>query len=327
MNFKTTDGLMRHLRNNKHISISGSSEKNQLMNIGYFHGYKGYRFFKRANNSIPFTSFKDIYNTVQYDSQLKTIIYSEIMFIETAIKSRSLEIIMLNAGSENTHVIIEKLISSYKNSPKSFNYKKRKQIQQNKMDLQGEIQHILSLAYRHNNPQITHFINSPSKKGVPLWALFEVMTLGNFGKFLSCLKLEVRKDISDKMGIGTSMDTNCEFLYRYVWLLKDLRNAVAHNSVVFDTRFKTFDATKAMKAYLAYQMHLPFIKFNNIGDYVILIAFFLWKLGCSKTHIKKFLRAYELISRTYENSVDAEVSSCVLPHGIYQRISMSMKII
>ena len=41
--YKSTDALMRHLRNNG-ISISGTSQKQQLINTGYFHGYKGYRF-------------------------------------------------------------------------------------------------------------------------------------------------------------------------------------------------------------------------------------------------------------------------------------------
>ena len=40
--YKSTDALMRHLRNNG-ISISGTSQKQQLINTGYFHGYKGYR--------------------------------------------------------------------------------------------------------------------------------------------------------------------------------------------------------------------------------------------------------------------------------------------
>ena len=44
MNYRTTDGLMRHLRENG-IAISGGTQKRQLINTGYFHGYKGYRFF------------------------------------------------------------------------------------------------------------------------------------------------------------------------------------------------------------------------------------------------------------------------------------------
>ncbi len=34
--YKSTDALMRHLRNNG-ISISGTSQKQQLINTGYFH--------------------------------------------------------------------------------------------------------------------------------------------------------------------------------------------------------------------------------------------------------------------------------------------------
>ena len=48
MGYKTINGLMRHLRDNE-IQISGSIQKRQLMNTGYFHGYKGYRFFKCAS--------------------------------------------------------------------------------------------------------------------------------------------------------------------------------------------------------------------------------------------------------------------------------------
>ena len=36
---KSPDALMRHLRDNG-ISISGSSQKQQLIKPGYFHGYK-----------------------------------------------------------------------------------------------------------------------------------------------------------------------------------------------------------------------------------------------------------------------------------------------
>ena len=50
MSYKTTDGLMRHLRDNG-IAISGSAQKRQLINTGYYHGYKGYRFFKSAGKS------------------------------------------------------------------------------------------------------------------------------------------------------------------------------------------------------------------------------------------------------------------------------------
>lgn len=57
--YKSPDALMRHLRDNG-ISISGSSQKQQLINTGYFHGYKGYRFFVSSSNRLPFTSYNEI---------------------------------------------------------------------------------------------------------------------------------------------------------------------------------------------------------------------------------------------------------------------------
>lgn len=45
MSYKKTDALMRHLRDSG-ISIQGPKQKRQLINTGYFHGYKGYRFLE-----------------------------------------------------------------------------------------------------------------------------------------------------------------------------------------------------------------------------------------------------------------------------------------
>ena len=78
--YKSPDALMRHLRGNG-ISISGSSQKQQLINTGYFHGYKGYRFFVSSSNRLPFTSYNEINATIQYDTKLKSLLYGKMMFI------------------------------------------------------------------------------------------------------------------------------------------------------------------------------------------------------------------------------------------------------
>ena len=72
MGYKKTDGLMRHLRSNG-ITISGSTQKRQLMNCGYYHGYKGYRFFRQSSRRLPFVSFDEVYATIQYDTKLKAL--------------------------------------------------------------------------------------------------------------------------------------------------------------------------------------------------------------------------------------------------------------
>ena len=50
MNIKSTNSLMRYLRIKKGVNIEGSKQKNTLLNIGYYHAYKGCRFFNNKNN-------------------------------------------------------------------------------------------------------------------------------------------------------------------------------------------------------------------------------------------------------------------------------------
>ena len=41
MEVKTTNSLMKYLRDNHNIKIFGSKDKQNLINYGYYHGYKG----------------------------------------------------------------------------------------------------------------------------------------------------------------------------------------------------------------------------------------------------------------------------------------------
>ena len=167
MSYKTIDGLMRHLRDNG-ISISGSVQKRQLRNTGYFHGYKGYRFFGTSSNRLPFTSYDEVYATIQYDSKLKSLLYGKMMFIETAVKNVALESILQYTRSENIQDMYDKAVSSYKNCPSNFTPEQKKKAQQNKLNLEGTIQSSLTRAYKSENPKITHFYNNVGYSGVPL---------------------------------------------------------------------------------------------------------------------------------------------------------------
>ena len=48
-NVKSINSLMAHLRDEKLIDIRGSLHKRKLRNLGYYHGYKGYRFIKNTS--------------------------------------------------------------------------------------------------------------------------------------------------------------------------------------------------------------------------------------------------------------------------------------
>lgn len=320
-NFKSTDALMRHLRDNG-ITISGSSQKRQLINNGYFHGYKGYRFFVSSSNRLPFTSYNEINSTIQYDTKLKSLLYGKMMFIETALKNIALNTIMAEVGSSSIYDMYDKAVNSYKNAPAGTREDIKKKYQNNKLNLQGSIQNSIAAAYRKENPKITHFYNNINYSEVPIWAIFEILTMGDFGYLLSCLTIDMRKKISRAIGINLSCDTYCELLYKYVYALKDLRNAIAHNDVVYDTRFRKFDPSKPMKQCLILEMGMPYINFKTIGDYIILICYYLKLLTVSKTEIKAFIREFEKITKEYETSVNTNVSNITIHPDLSSRMAI-----
>lgn len=49
----TINALMKHLRENG-VQISGSAQKRKQRRIGYYHGYKGYRFARTSANRLPY---------------------------------------------------------------------------------------------------------------------------------------------------------------------------------------------------------------------------------------------------------------------------------
>ena len=83
------------------------------------------------------------------------------MYIETAIKSISLECIMSSADSESIQEMYNKIVSSYKNAPPNSSTEEKKKLQQNKLNLQSAVQSYLGKAYKNNNTKIVHwFINT-----------------------------------------------------------------------------------------------------------------------------------------------------------------------
>ena len=312
---------MRHLRNSG-IAIKGSKQKQQLINTGYFHGYKGYRFFKNSRKRLPFISYDEINATIQYDSALKTLLYGKIMYIETAMKNIALESILVNADSEVIQDMCDKVVSSYNNAPSTATIEQRRKMQQNKLNLQNTIQSNLAHAYRRNNPKVTHFYNNVGYSDVPIWALFEIITMGDLGYLLSCLTYDVRDDISKRLGLNTSCDTDRQLIYKYIYALKDLRNAIAHNAVVYDTRFCEFDPSSAMKQCLKIEIGLPYVNFKTIGDYIILMCYYMKLLGVPKTETKAFIREFEKITNKYIKDVNVNVSTVTIHPDLFSRMNI-----
>lgn len=81
-------------------------------------------------------------------------------------------------------------------------------------------------------------------------------------------------------------------LKKIIFSLKDLRNAVAHNGIILDVRFKTGQVHKSVGSLLKNEMGAQGIEFKEIADYAVLLVYLMTKLGFTKTERKRFLSSF-----------------------------------
>ncbi len=305
---KTTNGLMRHLRDNHGIEISGSKQKRALLNIGYYHGYKGYRFIGHASNQIPYTNFDEVVAVYDFDTNLKTILYPRIMFIETAIKNYTLNT-LIGIGSVDFDFVFSHLLNDYKKE-NTGNSKYRDKMKK-RLDLRNKINQQISYNYAEQKAVISHFFHN--NKPIPLWAIFEVINLGEFGFFLQCLNQDTRIAIAEDLDMHTTNhNQNGRIIEDLIFLIKELRNAVAHNSVVFDCRFKKTNSPSRLKEYLQSETGISNITFDHIVDYFIIVIFLLKKLGVTKTELKQIVRKFHAESERLRDAIPIPVHTSIM---------------
>ena len=317
---KTTDALMRYLRDQKGIAIGGSLQKRKLMNIGYYHGYKGYRYIHKASNVIPYKNFEELLAVYEFDAQIKALFYPFVMQIETAIKNYVLETVVGEVNSDSFIDVYGKLLDNYKmysTSGKTFpDVKKRKEAEEKykrelkrRLDLKNRIYKVQTDAFNNDNKIAEHYLNKDVN--LPIWAIFELLSLGEFGHFVSCLNTKCRKAISVKIGIRQTDDKTAMMPQRLIYATKDLRNAIAHNDVIFDTRFRTSNIDKQVCNTISNATGVVGLNFETITDYLVLIVYQLSLLRMSKNDMKRLISSFvESIERLRK----------VIPISVYNQI-------
>ncbi|MDW7655934.1 MAG: Abi family protein [Bacillota bacterium] len=256
--------------------------------MGYFHGYKGYRYIKEPFNELNFRDFDEIIAINAFDCQVKTLFYPHLMFLETALKSRTLEV-CINSCSENFAEIYDKILDDHRRfAPSDKEYKKAFK---RRLDLRNEIFSTISRCYQSDLKMVQHYHHK--NEPVPIWAIFEIISLGQFGVFLQTMNNPSRLKLSEDIGLlDTSIDSDGHLLHELVFFMKGLRNAVAHNSVVFDCRFMKDNPPARIKRFMHKETSLANVTFEYIDDYLALITVLLMKLGVAKTERKKLIRQF-----------------------------------
>ena len=230
---------MKHMRS-KGIDISGSAQKRKLYLMGYYHGIKGYRFYNDVQNRIQYSDFGQIQDVVEFDETLKSILYLPLMQLESAIKSIVCDKIIKEVGSCYFSDVFEKGI------PKS---------ERNRFKTRDSIYSALTKRYSYSKI-IQHYYNHDNV--IPLWSIFEELMLGDLSQLIQTLNSTIKLEISAEMGIPKALNTDGALLPQIILCIKDLRNAIAHNKVIFDGRYIEFKKRNPMKEMLIHSTRSQF---------------------------------------------------------------------
>jgi abortive infection bacteriophage resistance protein len=229
------------------------------------------------------------------------------MFLETALKNYVLENILNETKSNSFNDIYSKLMNDYRfYKVNSSQYKKAIT---KRMSVRNKIYSVISRDYGRNNI-VSHYYDQD--RPMPIWAIFELLSLGEFGNFIACLNITTRQKISASVGIKSGVDADGRMLEKIIFTLKDLRNAVAHNNTVFDTRFSTSRISSRISKYIESETGVCNINFNTIVDYIILVAFMMKLLQRNKTEINTFIKQFEDICETLRKSVPMNIYSKIV---------------
>ena len=77
-----------------------------------------------------------------------------------------------------------------------------------------------------------------------------------------------------------------------------------------------------MKQCLVLEIGLPYVNFKTIGDYIILMCYYMKLLEVSKTEIKAFIREFERITENYRRAVNTNVSNIVIHPDLRSRMAI-----
>lgn len=331
---KTTDALMRYLRTEKGIAIGGASQKRKLMNIGYYHGYKGYRYINKSVNIIPYKDFGELIAIYDFDAQIKALFYPYVMQIETALKNYVLETVVSSVKSSSFIDVYSNLLDNYKlysTAGKNFpNPKKRTNAEEKyknelkrRLDLRNRIYKVQTDAFSNSNRIAVHYLNKD--ESLPIWAIFELLSLGEFGHFVSCLNYTCRQSISAKIGFRKSDDSNALLLQRLIYVVKDLRNAIAHNDVIFDTRFRTCGIDNQVSSAISNATGVTGLSFDTITDYLVVVIYLLSLLKISKKDMRHLISVYVGCTEKLRKSIPSNVFNQIIRTDNNVKITLLQK--
>lgn len=251
-----------------------------------------------------------------FDQQVKANLYPLVMQFENVIKNEIINQVVCGIDPSFDNIYKEKL-TYYKSLPRNSGRAYYNAVNK-RLKLKKIVDSSIAIEYQNRNKLITHYVDN--YQPVPLWALFEIISLGNIGQFMWTLQVPDRIEIAKFFNVyDRQYDSQANFIRQAIYLVRDLRNAIAHNHIIFDCRFKG-DITRIpnnVKGTMRQKINLNNnIDFNELFDYLALLTIILKESGTSKTQLKKYIMSFkESIDQLYKSTQTINLS-----YSIYSRV-------
>ena len=322
---------MRRLRNEKQLQIYGSRQKQQLMNIGYYHGYKGYRYAHQAGKRLPYRDFSELMALYEFDASLKMLLYPCLMELETVLKNAVLDISLHYAKSERFTDVYDRVLDHYKQyavEDISGLSKTKCQAAENeyraailyRLRLRNQLNTVVTNAFAGGNRIAVHYLSCGQE--LPLWAMFELISLGELRHFVGCMNRMCRRTLTEYLGFHPPQDPQALMPQQILGVLVGIRNALVHNVPIFDGRFRTKKVPESVGTALGRILGTKKLTFESALDDFLLIVYLETVIHTPKPECNALIASYEAAVEKLRENVPAAVFRQAVPENYPKKITV-----
>lgn len=201
----------------------------------------------------------------------------------------------------------------------------RQKLQSKRLRLRNSVYSKLSTRYHDeegsDNQMVRHFYNRG--EDALLWVVFEILYLSDLASFFECLNESVREHIMTQLSMfDVSIDTNRNLLSSMLYTIKSLRNSVAHNNIIFDTRFKDRKINPILKKWVEKETGIQNITLYSLIDYIIIVCCLLKRVDFSSIRAKQLVYAFKSQNQFLQNSVAPTIYAQIIQQNVTQKITV-----
>lgn len=232
-----------HLINDKKLTVNNYDNALIILKHNNYYRLSGYMidFLDEEDTFYKGVTFESIYNIYSVDKELRTILFALINDIEVYLKTQIANYFTLTYGT-----------LGHRNPNNFKKYEETIELLKKCNDIKNR---------NSSNLIVRHHINKYHGK-LPLWAMVELMSLGNISKFYSIMKTKDKKAVC-KIGFKNITFNHLESFYHSIVYF---RNECCHYSRLYDKKHSI-----SPKIYSSTDIDLSGIKNNSTYNLIVIL--------------------------------------------------------